>query len=154
MLEIRGDILSNQILHKADAICFTSNGILRQNGRLVMGAGVAKAFRDYFRDLDLSAGKAVNRAGNICQIILEVSPIQLDKVVSIVAFPTKHDWRDNSDPVLIRQSAKQLRELANLNSWKQVYLPRPGCRNGKLSWRDIKPVLEEILDDRFYCITF
>ena len=48
MKEQKANILSNEIFTIADAICFTSNGILKSNGSLVMGAGVAKAFRDHF----------------------------------------------------------------------------------------------------------
>ena len=66
MLEKKMNIISAEAFNSFDAICFTSNGIVKKDGRLVMGAGVAKAFRDHFKDLDLAAGNAVKAYGNCC----------------------------------------------------------------------------------------
>lgn len=134
------NILDSRILLKADAVCFTSNGVTKQNGALVMGAGVAKSFRDAYPMLDVHAGYCVRTHGNKCQIIREGPP-------AIVAFPTKHHWRDPSDLSLIQRSAEQLMALIRDNSWNLVALPRPGCRNGGLLWSEVKPRLS-CLDDR------
>ena len=56
------DILSPKVLQKADAICFTSNGIVKKDGKLIMGAGVAKQFRDRFFGLDQESGALVKKA--------------------------------------------------------------------------------------------
>jgi len=141
------DILSKGTL--ADAICFTSNGVLKKNGALVMGAGVAKAFRDRIVGVDIAAGVAVKANGNICQPVLTLSNIDFG-TVTIVAFPTKHHWRNDSSIDLIKRSAEQLVELADKNDWKKILLPPPGCGMGNLSFeKDVRPVLEKILDDRF-----
>jgi len=55
---------------------------------------------------------------------------------------------------LIRQSARQLVEMADKFGWGSVVLPRPGCGNGGLDWDDVRPILEAILDDRFTVVTF
>lgn len=146
------NILSKPVLQTADAICFTSNGITKKDGRLVMGAGVAKAFRDTFSDLDQEAGTAVKEYGNICQIVRDT--FYLGNKLSIVAFPTKGHWRYPSRVDLIKQSMFKLIDMTNQYGWKTVYLPAPGVNNGGLSWPDmIKPLLEKKLDDRFI-ITF
>jgi len=144
MLEQRINILDQRVLSKADAICFTSNGVIRKNGCLVMGAGVAKAFRDRFVGIDRAAGRQVQRNGNICQVI----PTLTDSIPEIVAFPTKHDWRDPSDIDLIEKSARELMELIEKKGWARTALPRPGCNNGSLNWKEVKKVIEPILDDR------
>lgn len=151
MLEQCIDILSFPVLSKADAVCFTANGIVRNNGALVMGAGVAKAFKDRFSGLDFAAGAAVRANGNICQVIcLEEA---FNNILSIVAFPTKHYWREPSDLKLIEKSAQELMALAKENGWKKVALPKPGCRNGGLLWKNVKPVLEKILDNRVIIVS-
>lgn len=146
MREQQIDILDDRVLSKADAICFTSNGILNSNGHLVMGAGVAKAFKHRFPGLDAKAGDAVMRNGNLCQIV------SLEYGTPIIAFPTKQDWRDSSDIGLIRKSSLELMELVERENWNKVALPRPGCRNGGLNWKDVKEAIEPILDDRIVVV--
>jgi len=100
----------------------------------------------------------------------------------IMSFPTKPDigyanydcsnivstWRDKANPGdavpgwaaeskldLIETSAHRLVAEANAREWKSIVLPRPGCGAGELSWGDeVRPLLEQIFDDRFYIITF
>jgi hypothetical protein len=143
MREQRIDILSERVLSKADAICFCSNGIVRSDNSLVMGAGVAKVFRDRFPGLDVSAGEAVRDNGNICQVVGFCPPR-----AKIVAFPTKHDWKDPSDLELIKKSARELMELIEKHNWKLVALPFPGIGRGGLDKETVRQALAPILDDR------
>ena len=146
MLEEKTNILSDKILIKADAICFTSNGIVKKSGELVMGAGVAKAFKNKFVGIDKRAGNIVNKNGNVCQIV----SYEIDKSDSlpIISFPTKYHWRNPSSLSLIKKSAEELMRLIEMHGWKKVYLPRPGCANGGLQWASVKSAIENILDDR------
>jgi O-acetyl-ADP-ribose deacetylase (regulator of RNase III) len=146
MLEKKVDILSEKLWKKVNAICFTSNGVTKADGTLVMGAGVAKAFRDRFTWLPLSAGRLVRSYGNKCQIM--GSATSEDHIISVVAFPTKQNWRDPSDLSLIVKSSKELIALIEKQHWKQVALPRPGCQNGGLQWETVKEAIEDILDER------
>jgi hypothetical protein len=142
------NILSPEILKTADAICFTSNGIVKNNGELVMGAGVAKSFATKWKGLPAYFGEKVKNNGNVVHVL---SPTKwLIGKLSIVSFPTKHHWKDDSDINLIIQSAKQLVVLAAAHNWKIIYLPRPGSGLGGLNWeRDVRPAIKDILDDRF-----
>ncbi len=145
------NILSSENLRKDDAVCFTSNGVAKKDGKLVMGAGVAKQFRDRFAGIDQEAGTLVKQYGNICQIVWS---IHIGTPLSILAFPTKHHWRNPSYISLIEESALKLIELTNQNGWKLVLLPAPGCSNGGLNFdKEVKPVLEKIFDPRFV-VTF
>ena len=144
------DILSDRVMQKADAICFTSNGIIKKDGRLVMGAGVAKIFRDRFKDLDLIAGKLISTNGNICQIIADRDIV--GNICPIISFPTKNHWRHMSDILLIKKSATELMSIVQKNSWSKVALSKPGCANGGLNWNDVSKVLEQIFDDRIVIV--
>ena len=150
MREQRIDILSERVLSKADCICFTSNGVVKYDGSLVMGAGVAKAFRDRFLGLDAALGEQVRKNGNICQIAdfsIYVKSFPRPPL-PIIAFPTKHHFKDPSDIELIKKSANELMELIEQNGWKLVALPKPGCRNGGLVWSEVKAAIEPIFDNR------
>lgn len=123
MIEKKIDIFSEKLWKKVNAICFTSNGVVKADGTLVMGAGIAKVFRDKFSWLPLSAGKLVKNYGNKCQVM--GSTYFEDRRISIVGFPTKQNWRDSSDINLIIKSSKELMLLIEKNGWKRAALPRP-----------------------------
>lgn len=149
MIELKANILSVEILKKADAICFTSNGMIKANGELVMGAGIAKAFRDRWPTLSEYFGKFVKNGGNTVHR-LNVYDSLTDRYMDIASFPTKHHWRNPSDLALIKRSAEALLKMADDNKWKSIYLPRPGVGLGGLNWEtQVKPVIKDILDDRF-----
>ena len=147
MIEHKIDILSDVVLKIADAICFTSNGIIKANGELVMGAGIAKQFRQKFADTGNFFGYHVKNTGNHVYVYHRRNSQGL---CDLVSFPTKNHWRGQSEINLIIQSANELVIKANELLWKKVYLPRPGCANGGLDWEQtVKPILQPLLDDRF-----
>lgn len=126
-----------------DAICVTTNGICKKDGRLVMGAGVARQFRDNYPGIDHTLGKKVTTYGNIPFLIYS-------KKQAIISFPTKYDWKNKSNIDLIKNSAETLVKIATSRYWTRVALPAPGVGRGGLSWtKEVYPVLKPILDDRF-----
>ncbi len=156
MLEAKGDIFKQP---DADAIVFTSNGILKSDGTLVMGAGIAKAFKDRFWGLDGEAGLGVKMRGNHVNAFFAMySPIDpsFSPETVIFSFPTKHHFKDPSDINLIERSAKELVTFVNsltLRPLNKIYMTRPGCGMGQLKWPDVKKVIEPILDNRFIVLT-
>lgn len=76
---------------------------------------------------------------------------------TLIAFPTKVSVADaTADIDLIKTSAEKLMEFLNLNpDISEVILPRPGCGIGGLDWdSQVRPVIDEIVDDRVTVITF
>jgi len=148
MKEAKGDIFSLPTKRDyTEAICITTNGIIRNNGRAVMGAGVAKAFRDRFPGIDKNLATHILQCGNV------PGNLGVYEGCLVLSFPTKYHWSDNSDLELIQQSAKLLREMVDNIGVTTVYLPRPGCANGHLNWDDVKASIEPYFDDRFIIVT-
>lgn len=137
-----------------EAVCVTTNGIIKANGQAVMGAGIAKEANQLFHLSD-RLGKYLkqygNRAfnlGNYCRMINEV-PITF----TIFSFPTKHDWKDDSDITIICKSCEQLMEMCTKFGIVKCYLTPPGCGCGNLNYETIvKPWISQILDDRFVVV--
>jgi len=157
MIEVTGNLWD----YPADFFVITTNGTLKQNGRVVMGRGCAKEARDRFPGTDFELGIRVKACGNHVFVLPN----------GIVTFPVKHNWWEMADSELIVRSAHELVEFADdfghvlVNapddlipyidtSTPTFVMPRPGCGNGGLNWSEVKPLIETIFDDRFHVITF
>jgi hypothetical protein len=131
----------------ADAYCITTNGIIKANGCAVMGAGVALSAVRKFPGCDKYLGIRIKKMGH------NVGVFYTADLTDLISFPTKYHWKDPSDIKLIEKSAKELIDLININKYNKVILPRPGCSNGGLDWKDVKKVIEPILDDRVVVVS-
>lgn len=107
----------------------------------VMGAGVALQAKTRFPELPFSLGQLILANGNIVHELPQYH---------IYTFPTKTNWWKRSDIGLIIRSCKQLVNLTPHN--RTVYMVRPGCGVGRLPWRDVRPKIENLLDDRFVIV--
>lgn len=130
--------------HMDSTIAITTNGVVNTQGYAVMGKGCALEAKTRYPGLPGILGGLINRQGNHVYYL----------AFNIVSFPTKYHWKDKSDIELIKRSASELVQLTNGRGIKSVVMPRPGCGAGGLKWTDVKPVLEEILDDRFSIISW
>ncbi len=137
MQYIQGDLWD---FHHYGPVCITTNGIIKNNGELVMGAGIALQAKQRFPAIPRKLADAVKIYGN-CTMYLTKE--------RLFSFPTKHNWCDPSDIDLIAESALQLVGLTNRLNFTQVYLPKPGCANGQLSWPKVNTVISGVLDNRF-----
>ena len=119
----------------------TTNGVTYLDAmgirQAVMGAGIALGATKRYLHITRVLGKLIKENGNIPFFIEEFN---------VVTFPTKNEWRLPSTLELIGKSAEKLVDLVVDNDIKMVFLPRPGCQNGGLRWKDVKPVLEEHLE--------
>ena len=134
MKEWQGDLLNSG----CDYTAVTTNSIIKKNGTLVMGAGVAKQASLRYPGLPRILAEHVRKNGNIPYIVPEYR---------IVSFPTKYNWKDPSDLSLIRESARKISDILPIDS--SCGLSKIGCGNGGLKWQQVKPLIEDILDDRF-----
>jgi hypothetical protein len=114
-----------------------------------MGRGCAAEAAARDKTLPAMLGHHLKMNGNVVGMIGVIAG------TPILSFPVKHNWWEKADLDLIQRSAQQTVHWENQQDLPTtILLPRPGCGNGNLQWSDVKKVLEPILDDRFYIISF
>ncbi len=140
MLERVGNIwdYSNQ-----GVIVITTNGSLTRDGRAIFGRGVARQAVARFHGLAEKLGILLAERGNHVY----------DLGNGIVTFPVEETPWSLPDLRIIRRSAQELRALVDHRKWGIILVPRPGCGGGGLAWKDVQPLLEPWLDDRFIVIS-
>lgn len=159
MLEIVGNIWDQN----TDAIVIPTNMVVKSNGHLVMGAGLAKQALDRYPDLALEWGNHyIKWQYSTPEEKTDFALVKTAKVrelnghkVTLISAPTKYDWREQSDLTLVMRSAKGIQEIINTNPHiETAVLPQLGCGLGGLKWERVKKVIEPFLnDDRFRIIT-
>lgn len=153
MKNIEGDFWD--YAHDYDALVCTTNCVVKANGELVMGAGIAKQFASKFYHLPKVWGsqlKGKSKKLESCVFVHRNSSSSYLQGKFLIAFPTKYDWREKSDIKLIERSAFQLLTITEAFGWTKVLMPRPGCANGGLTWEEVEPILKRWLDHRFYVV--
>ena len=169
MREAKGNMLDMD----CDALVITTNGFVKSNGECVMGRGIAKQISRALPWIAGELGNKLNTLGNVPHFLGQHNNVDL------VSFPVKPrsvkfdgsnavghamsqfrvgesvpGFYAKADPQLIVESARKLVQLTDQMNWKTVLVPRFGCGAGELSWADIRPLVEPILDDRFIACTF
>lgn len=147
MIEIEGNIWDYHA--RGHWIVITTNGCVRKDGAAVMGRGIAAQTKDRIPDFPYLLGHHIVVSGNTVGVFSNER---------IITMPVKHNWWERANLELIEKSAAGLSALCS--TWVSrlhlppmvVYMVRPGCGNGGLSWEVVKPILEKYLDDRFVVI--
>lgn len=136
MIEVTGDMFEDY-LDPGVWYVITTNGYVKNNGEAVMGAGTALVAANLHRNLPALLGDLLLSHGN--------RPYLLP--YGFVSLPVKHHWKEKADDELIARSLSAFRRLYNeyAKPDTQVYLPRPGCGNGGLSWYHVRPLVENVL---------
>lgn len=132
----------------ADAMVVPTNGDVNRFGEAVMGRGLAAQAARHFPLLPKVLAHLMRELGN--HVFDAYRP--RGRAI-IVTFPVKHHWHQSAQLDLIERSTQELVEMANHHEYRTVLLPRVGCGNGQLNWKDVRPILERYLDDRFILVT-
>ena len=160
MIEIYGDFWKHAIDYNV-LVC-TTNMVVKSDGRLVMGKGIAADFRNRFPQLDWFWGqRLLNNQHNHGMMSTKVRYRYKDeegrvreKIKIALAFPTKYNWVNDSSVPLIHEGLKNLAALNKINNYSSVLMTRPGCGNGNKNWeQQIKPMVKRLLDDTFTVIS-
>jgi hypothetical protein len=130
-----------QAYNAGNFIVITTNGFVKRNGEAVMGAGIARQAKDKFLGLAYAVGQAIAKYGNVPLVNLKYR---------LITLPTKKIWTEDGNLELIEDGLKILVKIVDELEIEKLYLPRPGCGNGKRSWEnDVRPICEKVLNSRF-----
>ena len=140
MKEIKGNIWD---FHSDGVVAITTNGIVKKDGTLVMGKGIALQASDKFPGLAKELGHLVSEYGN--------RPFYFSEF-KILTIPVKNNYKDDADIDLIKRSCRLLPHFADYWKLEKIYMVRPGCGFGGLKWEDVKKTIDTILDDRFIVV--
>lgn len=139
------DLLS--FIGEADCICVTTNGIVKNNGKLVMGAGIAKAISEKYPNIAKTLGSKIKATGK--NIVFKGVEAKDNQGTYVLSFPTKENYKDKSSLDLIRRSAIRLKYLADVHGLKDIVIPCPGIGCGGLDMEEVVDLLGTIFDERF-----
>lgn len=125
----------------ADFRVITTNGSVRKDGCAVLGRGCAREAATKFPALPRMLGEMLQRSGNRVYFFERE---QLTAPCGLFTFPVKHQWMEPADLTLIAQSVESFAQQL-LGSATYV-MPRPGCGNGRLLWKDVRPIVATLPD--------
>ena len=110
----------------------------------VMGAGLAKKFAQMYPNMYIIY-KEISHAKQ-----LRIGKLWLYEATDVdwvLNFPTKRDWRQ---PSMLGYIESGLIAFVNIyKAWgiTSIAFPQLGCGNGELKWKDVKPLMENYLND-------
>lgn len=156
---------------EVDAICITTNGYVNKQGFAIMNKGCAKEAVERWKEKDIPRilAQKIRENGNVVNLLFQ------EQGTWIISFPVKPSFVENADISLIvphlrrvyankkyvpgyavyadlskiKQSAKQLRNIADKMNFKKIVLPLPGCGAGGLKPWKVLPILNKYFDERF-----
>lgn len=167
MKERKADLFETIYEDDVDAICITTNGMYLENGAACMGGGCARVCADRWPETAFRLGKclknfnlnvpyvigALDEDGEYLEPNLRIIKEQKFKTL-ILSFPTINNLMDGANLDLVRESAIELKKMADRFQLRGVVVPRMGVGIGGLAWTDVKPIAEEFFDDRFTIVSF
>lgn len=138
---------------EADLFCFPANGYVKKDGRLTMGAGMAKQVVEQFPEYDiaLAMGRVVRQQARAIpgygywRYGLIVSPNWPHGKLAL--FQTKIHWREPSSIPLIRESTLALLDFIRNHPDINVHMGFPGTGHGGLDHYDVLPTIMMLPDN-------
>lgn len=114
----------------------------------VMGAGLAREFRDRFPTNYKEYRRACSAGEMSLGRMLVFHEGPLSKPEWIVNFPTKYHWREDSAVDAVASGLSDLSDVIRNTPLASVSMPYIGCGLGGLSWRnDVFPLVDRALSD-------
>ena len=108
-----------------------------------MGKGVAYQFKMRFPENNKSYIKACKTG----ELTVGKVHYYVEDGITIINFPTKNKWRENSRIEYIEKGMSFLVNLLPQLNVKKIAIPPLGCGNGGLLWADVKAIIESKITD-------
>lgn len=128
----------------ANLVCITTNSVIKSNGELVMGKGIALEAKNKMPGLPIIAGDLVHYFGNRYGFIY----VPLHPPIGL--FQTKYHYSGKSDIELIRFSVSKLIDFITddlyCNAFESINLNFPGINNGMLARDVVLPIISKLPD--------
>jgi hypothetical protein len=125
-----------------DIYIFTGNGIIKNNGAIVMGRGAAKQVRDSYPGIDRKLGQAIFGLPNAYYLEIPIASKQ-----HIGWFKVKNHWQQPADLNLIALSTLALINHTKFYPIHTYHMNFPGVGNGRLSDKQVMPIIESLPDN-------
>ena len=138
MIEVCGNIWD---YHDQGWIVIPTSLATRRDGKAVMGAGLSLQAAERFPLLPKMLGDYLRLGGHDCSYY---------PGYRLFCLPTKNDWRDLASLDMIRDGCNTL--VSQARNITKVFLPALGCGCGGLDWADVRPVMEQVLQDSKFVV--
>lgn len=108
-----------------------------------MGKGIVYQFKMRFPENNKSNVKACRTGA------LTVGKVHsyIEEGITIVNFPTKNKWCEDSKIEYIEKGMESFVELLPSLTVKRIAIPPLGCRNGGLVWAEVKKIIKNKIYD-------
>jgi len=114
----------------------------------VMGKGIALMFKEAFPDnFKIYEAACKTRDVRIGKMLVTERKDLMGGPKWIINFPTKGHWRFPSKMEWIKSGLEDLRNVVADNRIKSVAMPPLGSGNGGLNWNEVRPLIEEALQN-------
>ncbi|MFA6089881.1 MAG: hypothetical protein WC755_08540 [Candidatus Woesearchaeota archaeon] len=125
-------------------VIITTNGIIDRNNKAVMGVGVALEAATKFPNIPSKLAEKIKQKGNLPFLFLDEQ---------IITLPVKNDWKEKADLHLLETSIAILSEAQKILEIRgytdNIYMVWPGCGAGGRTKKEVRPILEKYLSDKF-----
>jgi O-acetyl-ADP-ribose deacetylase (regulator of RNase III) len=113
----------------------------------VMGKGIALMFKERFpKNYQEYLVASKSGAVQIGKMFVSATD-ELSGPKWVINFPTKKHWRNPSKIEWVREGLEALKEVIREKRITSIAIPPLGCGNGGLNWSNVRPLIQEYLND-------
>lgn len=139
---IKGNLF-HHIHEDCSLILFSANSVINSyKNELVMGAGIAKAFKNRWPSLP---GNLAYKVKHLSLYGLAISDITINEgKTKLGAFQSKIHYRDDSSIEILKYSVDKLKDYCDSNPRNRVLMNMPAIGFGNLSFEVVKRITNEL----------